>query len=142
MLYAATRNSLVKSLGATLFTDSIFATSKSELTPDAYASHRRHLAAPKPLSAREQELADVRAAEGSENYEGSRARVNHIGSGVGMRWSEDVENAVKHLGASDGCEIVVIVRISLRFLRTRLMLLLVMLACRHSNRDAHAPIFL
>src|ERR1700709_560398 len=73
MLYASTRGSLLKSLGSTLFTDSIFATSKADLTPEAYAAHRRHLDAPKPLSTREREMADIRAAEATGTYEGSSA---------------------------------------------------------------------
>lgn len=111
MLYASTRASLLKSLGSTLFSDSIFATSKADLTPEAYASHRRHLAAPKPLSAREQEMADVRAAEreGGVAYDGSRARASPIGTGVGLNWSEEVEDAVKKLGEGDGCEVAIIV---------------------------------
>lgn len=110
MLYASTRSSLLRSLGSTIFTDSIFATSKTDLTSEAYDAHRRHLAAPKPLSAREQEMADIRISESSGAYRGSQTRTNHIGTGVGLHWSEEVENAVKALGAADGCAVVVIVR--------------------------------
>ncbi|KAF8894496.1 hypothetical protein BD779DRAFT_842149 [Infundibulicybe gibba] len=108
MLYAATRNSLMKALGSNLFTDALFATSKADLTPEAYEAHQRHIAAPKPLSAREQQMADIRAAESGGIYEGSRARVNHIGTGVGLNWSDEVEHAVKELGAGQGCRLVVI----------------------------------
>ncbi|KAG6814291.1 hypothetical protein H0H92_013416 [Tricholoma furcatifolium] len=108
MLYASTRASLLRELGSNLFTDAIFATSKADLTPDAYAAHRRHVNAPKPLSAREQEMADVRAAEAGGAYEGSRARVNHIGTGVGLRWSDDLEDAVKQLAQAEHGAIVVI----------------------------------
>lgn len=111
MLYASTRFSLLKSLGSTLFTDSIFATSKTDLTADAYAAHVRHTAAPNPLSKREQELADLKASESqTATYEGSRARTSHIGAGVGLPWSEEVENAVTELGSSTESTIVVIVR--------------------------------
>jgi twinfilin len=41
------------------FPDALFATHKSDLTATAYAAHRQHQTAPKPLSAREQEMADV-----------------------------------------------------------------------------------
>ncbi|KAI6009399.1 hypothetical protein F5J12DRAFT_37253 [Pisolithus orientalis] len=84
MLYASTRNSLSKSLGSTVFTDSLFATSKADVTPEGYAAHKRHQAAPQPLSAREQEMADIKAAErqaAGNVYEGSRARQNHLGDG-------------------------------------------------------------
>lgn len=110
MLYASTRASLFKAIGSTLFTDTVFATSKADLTPEAYASHKRHMAAPKPLSAREQEMADVRAAEsGGAAYEGSRARATHVGTGVGLHWSQDAEDAIKQLGEGEGSAIVIIV---------------------------------
>jgi len=112
MLYASTRASLLKSLGSTPFIDAIYATSKSDLTPQAYAAHKKHIAAPKPLSAREQELADVRAAEreaGGGGYDGSRARLSHVGTGVGLNWSGEVEEAVVKLGEGEGSEVIVIV---------------------------------
>jgi twinfilin len=109
MLYASTRSSLSKSLGSTLFTDTIFASSRADLTPEAYAAHRRHLTAPKPLSAREQEIANVRAAESSGSYNGSRTRANHVGTGVDLQWTQEVAEAVKHLTASNKCAIVVVV---------------------------------
>ncbi|KAL4075398.1 hypothetical protein V8B97DRAFT_1575866 [Scleroderma yunnanense] len=111
MLYASTRNSLTKSLGSTVFTDSLFATSKADVTPEAYAAHKRHLAAPKPLSAREQEIADIKAAEREAGvvYEGSRARQNHLGQGkVGYQWSSEAEDAVRRLGNSEGNHLVVL----------------------------------
>ncbi|KAG6894860.1 hypothetical protein C0992_004273 [Termitomyces sp. T32_za158] len=113
MLYASFRVPLLRALGSALFTDSIFATSKADLTPEAYAAHRRHIDAPQPLSAREQEMADVRAAEGGGVYQGSRARVNHIGSGVGFAWSQDLQDTVKQLAQAEQGAIVVIVCTSL-----------------------------
>ncbi|KAJ7702273.1 hypothetical protein B0H17DRAFT_1043471 [Mycena rosella] len=112
MLYASSRASLLKSLGSTLFSDSIFATSKGDLTPEAYAAHRRHVTAPKPLSASEQEMADVRAAErqagGLSAYQGSRARTSHIGQTIGMSWTADLEDAVKGLSEGDDSVLVVL----------------------------------
>ncbi|KAF7353635.1 Protein tyrosine kinase [Mycena venus] len=111
MLYASSRASLLKSLGSTLFSDSIFATSKADLTPEAYAAHRKHVMAPKPLSASEQEMADVRAAErqagGLSVYQGSRARTTHIGKTIGMPWAADLEDAVKDLSEGDDSVLVV-----------------------------------
>ncbi|KIJ63252.1 hypothetical protein HYDPIDRAFT_113217 [Hydnomerulius pinastri MD-312] len=111
MLYASTRNSLTKSLGSTVFTDSIFATSKADVTPEGYAAHKRHQAAPKPLSAREQEMADIKAAEreAGTKYEGSRVRQNHLGqSEVGYKWHQDAEDAVKELSTGEGNRLVVL----------------------------------
>lgn len=111
MLYASTRNSLIKGLGSTVFTDTIFATSKDDLTPTAYAAHKRHIAAPQPMSAREKDMADVKAAERqSTTYEGSRARQNHIGTPIGMQWPQDVEDAVKELAGLSQDRLIVLVR--------------------------------
>jgi twinfilin len=100
MLYASTRNVVTKSLGGTLFVDTIFATSKEDLTPAGYAAHKRHLAAPKPLSAREKELADIKAVEreaGVAPYNLNAARHSPFGAGVGLKWSSDAEAAVRGL---------------------------------------------
>jgi len=85
-----------------------------DLTPEAYASHKRHIAAPKPMSAREQEMADIRAAEreaGGGGYDGSRSRQNHVGTGVGLNWLPEVEEAVRELGTGNGSRLVAIVSI-------------------------------
>ncbi|KAJ7197137.1 hypothetical protein GGX14DRAFT_668154 [Mycena pura] len=112
MLYASSRASLLKSLGSSLFSDSIFATSRGDLTPEAYAAHRRHVNAPKPLSASEQETADARAAErqagGLSAYQGSRSRTSPIGQTIGMAWAADLEDAVKSLGEGDESVLVIL----------------------------------
>ncbi|EIN07507.1 actin depolymerizing protein [Punctularia strigosozonata HHB-11173 SS5] len=113
MLYASTRASLTKSLGAPHFTDTLFATSKSDLTPSGYAAHLAHLAAPKPMTPREQEAAAVRAAEraaGQDDYRGSGARVAHVGGqgAVGLTWHPDAEGAVRRLADVNASRIVVL----------------------------------
>ncbi|KAG8754384.1 Twinfilin-1 [Ceratobasidium sp. 428] len=109
MLYASTRGALTKALGDQRFKDSIFATSKSDLTPEAYEAHQRHLAAPKPLTARERELEDIRAAERetSSAYEGSGVRQSIVGSRVGMKWTDEVGEALKELPANGGRAVVI-----------------------------------
>jgi twinfilin len=113
MLYASTRNALTKHLGSSTFVDTIYATSKDDLTPEAYAAHKRHLAAPKPMSAREKEMADIKAAErqaGGTTYQGSSARSSPFGTGVGLAWAEDAQNAVKALADANEDAIVTMVR--------------------------------
>jgi twinfilin-like protein len=112
MIYASTRNSLTKSLGATTFVDTIFATSKADITPAGYAAHKRHLAAPKPLSAREQEMADIKAAEreaGGTPYNANAARQSPFGTTVGLKWSNDLEEAVRNLAEATDDHLVTIV---------------------------------
>ncbi|KZT28469.1 actin depolymerizing protein [Neolentinus lepideus HHB14362 ss-1] len=110
MLYASTRNSLIKSLGSTSFTDSLFATSKFDVTPEAYQAHKRHQAAPQPMSAREKEMADIKAAEreGGVPYRGSQVRTSIVGTGVGLNWGADVEEAVKGLAEGDARRLVIL----------------------------------
>jgi twinfilin len=112
MIYASTRNSVTKSLGAANFVDTIFATSKDDLTPEGYAAHKRHLAAPKPMSAREKELANIKAAErevGSTPYSVNAARQSPFGTGVGLKWSDDTEAAVRNLAnATEDCLITMV----------------------------------
>ncbi|KAF9265739.1 actin depolymerizing protein [Marasmius fiardii PR-910] len=114
MLYASTRASLLKSLGSTSFTDSIFATSRSDITPDAYKAHVASRDAPKPMSAREKELEDARAAEraaSNATYQGSSGRASHLGaagSKIGMPWKEDAERAIDELGQGAEAAAVVI----------------------------------
>lgn len=105
MLYASTQGALKKALGENRFKDSLFATSKADLTPEAYDAHVQHMLAPKPLSAREAEMAGVRAAEraaGATSYEGMRAKKSHMGA-IGLKWTEEAESAVKAL-ADAGAE--------------------------------------
>ena len=114
MLYASTRNGLTKSLGSAVFTDSLFATDKADVTPAGYAAHRRHQSAPKPLSAREKEIADVKAAEreAGASYEGSRGRQNHLGNQeIGYTWSEDAREAVGEMRTGEGSQLVILVSI-------------------------------
>ncbi|KAF9578550.1 Twinfilin-1, partial [Lunasporangiospora selenospora] len=63
MIYAATRASLSKDLGDSHFTDSIYGTHMNDFTLDGYKRHRASLAAPKPLSERERQLAEIHASE-------------------------------------------------------------------------------
>lgn len=112
MLYASTRNSVTKSLGSTHFTDSIFATSKGDVTGDAYARHLRNLAAPKPMSQREKELAEMAEAEkkAADDYYGSNARKNHLsGAVIGFAWSPAVEEAFKQLAVEESSKLLVVV---------------------------------
>lgn len=64
------------------------------------------------MSAREAELAEIQAAErqSSTAFEGSRARKNHVGTGVGVVWNAEVEDAVKSLVAGEGGNLLILVR--------------------------------
>lgn len=100
----------MKALGSATFVDSIFATSKDDLTPEAYAAHKRHIAAPQPLSSREQELADIRAAENNTlSHKGTTARTSHVNDSMGFPWSDEAETAIVNFSRADGCAVVILV---------------------------------
>jgi hypothetical protein len=42
-------------------------------------------------------MADIRAATGTTAYEGMRARKSHLDGADGLKWSAEVEDAVKGL---------------------------------------------
>jgi twinfilin len=114
MLYSSSRNSLIKTLGSTHFKDNIFATSKGDLTPEAYEAHKRHQSAPKPMSAREKEAEATRQAEKEASLvAGSRTPVSHIGQGLPSQWTSEVEEAVKALNESEGGSLVLLVSTAL-----------------------------
>jgi twinfilin len=140
MLYASTRAALTKALGSAAFPDALFATHKSDLTPTAYAAHRRHQTAPKPLSAREQEMADVQAAERAAariSGDGSSTRRTHLGgSRVEMDWSENLENAVTALASLDEGSRLVVLSIDPA---TETLLLLSDVECAPNNVGASLP---
>ncbi|GAA5822387.1 hypothetical protein JCM5353_000484, partial [Sporobolomyces roseus] len=124
MLYASTRTTLIRSLGDSKFTDSIFATCRDDLSYKSYLAHTRHSSASAPLTAREQEMADIRQAEsqaandteqqsqgrsiiygqqrGSESEDG--------GKGAEVRgalpWSEEAKEAVRRLKEEGSKEVV------------------------------------
>jgi twinfilin-like protein len=99
MLYASTRASLTRSLGDGSFTDSMHAHSPADLTSAAYRAHLRHASSSAPLTEREQELADLKAAEGVEargtTPRGGAFSVNEE-KGV-LSWSEEAQAAARDL---------------------------------------------
>ncbi|KAG8990862.1 Twinfilin-1, partial [Tulasnella sp. 427] len=60
--------------------------------------------------AREAELAEIQAAErqSSTVFEGSRARKNHVGTGVGVDMTLEAEDAIKSLVAGHGANLLIL----------------------------------
>ena len=113
MLYASTRSSLTRSLGSAHFPDTLFATSRSDLTPESYDAHRKHMAAPQPLSARERELAEAHEAERrAETYQSSREPRQLHGQTPGMNWSDKAKDAVIQLGKGSEDRLLILVRVN------------------------------
>ncbi|SAM02438.1 hypothetical protein [Absidia glauca] len=76
MLYASTKATLTKELGDSKFSDSIYGTKKSEFSHDGYKKHLAHKNADAPLTQRERELAEIKAAEAQtvSDYQGTSTR--------------------------------------------------------------------
>ncbi|KAI0320087.1 actin depolymerizing protein [Amylostereum chailletii] len=108
MLYASTRNSLTQGLGSSNFVDTLFATSKDDLTPAAYAAHKRHLAAPQPMTAREKEIEDVKAAERQAGGSASRNQNSPFSAAIGYKWTPEVESAIAGLADKSEDSVVVL----------------------------------
>jgi twinfilin-like protein len=107
MLYASTRAALTKALGASSFPSTLFATSKSDLLPGAYAAFLTAQSAPPPLSEREKDMQAARdaerlAVEAAGGYEGARARVSPLQHSKGFELAREVEEALEALGNESG----------------------------------------
>ncbi|KAF9910959.1 hypothetical protein EC991_005134 [Linnemannia zychae] len=101
MIYAATRASLTRDLGDSHFTDSIYGTNKGDFTLEGYKKHRASLAAPKPLSERERQLAEIRANEKTlvESMKGGAYRKSHA-PGMAFPLTEKAVAALKKLAVA------------------------------------------
>lgn len=100
MLYSSTKASLVRQLGEGRFKHTIFASSPEELSREGYKRFIKHHESSAPMTAREQEMDDIKKAEGTEVLGGS-ARRSHAGSSLGMEWDEDVEQAFEELAKGE-----------------------------------------
>ncbi|KAF9208381.1 hypothetical protein BGZ49_008966 [Haplosporangium sp. Z 27] len=101
MIYAATRASLTKDLGDSHFKDSIYGTNKNDFSLDGYKKHVASLAAPKPLTDRERQLAEIHANEKTmvENMKGGAYRKSHA-PGMSFPLTERAIAALKKLAIS------------------------------------------
>ncbi|KAG0251669.1 Twinfilin-1 [Mortierella polycephala] len=98
MIYAATRATLTRDLGDSHFKDSIYGTNKGDFTLDSYKKHRASLEAPKPLTERERQLAEIHANEKAmvESMKGGAYRKSHA-PGMSFPLTERAVAALKKL---------------------------------------------
>ena len=96
MLFASTRLTLVRELGTERFRETLFATTKQELTAEGWRKHDRSGELKAPLTNEEQTLQDVKKAE-AEASRGTGARSSHVSSGVSFPMSEDARRALQGL---------------------------------------------
>lgn len=96
MLFASTRLTLVRELGIERFRESIFTTTKEELTKEGFDKHDKHVALEAPLTEEERSLGEVKRKEAEEGR-GTNGRRSHVSSGVSMPVSKDALEALKGL---------------------------------------------
>jgi len=104
MLFASTRNTLTRELGAQKFADSIFATTKAELTAEGFRKHDDHAAEPAPLTEEESTMKAVREAE-AEASQGMSARKAHTKGGV-VPFSKESIEALSNLQSGEFINLV------------------------------------
>ena len=80
MLFASTRLTMVRELGTERFRETLFVTTKSELTADGWRKHDMSSEPKAPLTDEEQNLKDIKEAE-AEASQGTTARSNHYTPG-------------------------------------------------------------
>ncbi|RYN65237.1 hypothetical protein AA0118_g3293 [Alternaria tenuissima] len=97
MLFASTRLTLVRELGGEHFAESVFTTEASELTSEGWEKHIAHTESENPLTAEEQSLQDIKAAEALESR-GTRGQGLAQGGRIAIRASDEIGGALKKLG--------------------------------------------
>lgn len=108
MLFASTRLTLVRELGIERFRETIFATTKEELTKEGFAKHDKHTKLEAPLTEEEQSLGEVKRKEAEEGR-GMAERKSHVSSGVSMPISDEAVAALKSLSNEEGDNLVQLV---------------------------------
>ncbi|KAI9760962.1 MAG: dihydrofolate reductase [Chaenotheca gracillima] len=96
MLFASTRLNLVRELGTERFRETLFATTREELTAEGFRKHDQHGELKPPLTQEEEALEGVKAAEAEESR-GTSVRSIHVSSGVAFPITEEALTALKEL---------------------------------------------
>lgn len=108
MLFASTRLTLVRELGREHFRETIFATSKEEVTPEGFEKHDKHEQLEAPLTEEERSLQGVKRAEAEEGSRGTGTREIHMGQQMAVPVHDDALQALKELGTEGGKSVVVL----------------------------------
>lgn len=98
----------MRELGIERFRETIFATTKEELTKEGFEKHDKHVKLEAPLTEEEQSLGDVKRKEAEEGR-GMNERKSHVSSGVSMPVSDEALQALKGLANEGGDNLVQLV---------------------------------
>lgn len=96
MLFASTRLTLVRELGTERFRETLFATTKQELTAEGWQKHDRHGQQEAPLTEEEQTLQRVKEAEAEASH-GTTSRNSHANHHLNIPLSDAALQALKEL---------------------------------------------
>ncbi|KAJ2354366.1 Twinfilin-1 [Coemansia sp. RSA 2618] len=94
MLYAATKASVMRSLGESYFADTMFGITRDEFSASGYTQHCEHAEASAPLTERELELERIRDMEQRDGAVTMDERRNHM-TGVAYPLDAGAEKAVR-----------------------------------------------
>lgn len=83
-------------IGTERFRETLFATTKAELTKEGWAKHDAHGVSKAPLTEEEQSLESIRQAEAEESR-GTGVRRGHVSSRVSFPVTEEAVAALKAL---------------------------------------------
>lgn len=109
-LFGSTRLTLVRELGIERFRETIFASTKEELTKDGFEKHDKHVNLEAPLTEEEQSLGDVKRKEAEEGR-GMNERKSHVSSGVSMPISDEALQALRGLASDGGDNLIQLVKL-------------------------------
>ncbi|KAH0565599.1 hypothetical protein GP486_001014 [Trichoglossum hirsutum] len=96
-LFASTRATLLRELGTEKFRESLFATTKQELTADGFRRYDKHTETKAPLTEEEEALQSIKQAE-AEMSMGTSSRASHTSSGISFPLTDEALQALKGLG--------------------------------------------
>lgn len=108
MLFASTRLTLVRELGREHFRDTIYATTRDELTPEGFERHDKHEQLEAPLTEQERDLEGVKQAEAAEGARGTGSRELNLGQRMTMPILDDALAALKELQPDGGSSLVML----------------------------------
>lgn len=108
-LFAATRLTLVRALGAERFRSTRFVTEPAELTPDGWRRYELGEAAEGPLTREEEVLRRVRAEEEVGKSTNTTDRRQIVGGPVRIGISAEAKRALEALGRGEGENLVQLV---------------------------------
>ncbi|KAI9773621.1 MAG: Twinfilin-1 [Geoglossum simile] len=100
-LIASTRLTLLRELGTEKFRETLFATTKRELTADGFRKHDKHVELEAPLTEEEEALQGIKQAEAEASI-GTSSRSSHTSSGVNFPLTDEALQALKGLEGEGG----------------------------------------